>query len=195
MLVEESTVSFSISGSGIYAATLGSTFAPTVGETYKITWDGTVYECTCVSSPNNMKLIGNPSIMGDTVDTGEPFIIADSDQGVHIGTLDTSPTHTISISQEVGAEVVKIDQKYLPKAAFITYNSSSNTYSSDLTNDELYERLLDGKQVVLHGADNEYLYLTRWRKLSSGRIDLAFAGDNYSVSLLTDGTIGKYIMA
>lgn len=193
VLVEESTVSFSNNGN-VYAATLGSTFSLTVGDIYKISWDGTVYECTCVSSPDNMKLIGNLFIMGDMADTGEPFIIGDSKQGVHIGTLDTSPTHTISISQEVGAEVVKIDQKYLPKAAFITYDSSSNTYSSDLTNDELYERLLDGKQVVLHGADNEYLYLTRWKKVSSGRIDLAFAGDNYSVSLLTDGTIGKYIM-
>lgn len=125
VLVEESTVSFSISGSGIYTAALESTFSLTVGDIYKISWDGSVYECTCVSFPDNMKLIGNPSIMGDTADTGEPFIIVDSDQGVHIGTLDTSPTHTISISQYSSGEVVKIDEKFIPDVSSLTIKSST----------------------------------------------------------------------
>ena len=72
-----------------------------------------------------MKLIGNPSIMGDTVDTGEPFIIADSDQGVRIGTLDTSPTHTISISQNSPGEIVKIDEKFIPDVSSLTIKSST----------------------------------------------------------------------
>ena len=83
-------------------------------------------------------------------------------------------------------------EEFLPATALITYDLSANTYSSDHTNDELYARLLDGKQIVLYTTDgNEYLYLTKWTKHSSGRIDLAFAGDVYSVSLNTDGTIGK----
>ena len=125
VLVEESTVSFSISGSGIYTAALESTFSLTVGDIYKVSWDGSVYECTCVSFPDNMKLIGNPSIMGDTADTGEPFIIVDSDQGAHIGTLDTSPTHTISISQHSPGEVVKIDEKFIPDVSSLTIKSST----------------------------------------------------------------------
>lgn len=124
VFVEESTVSFSIGGSGIYTATLGSTFSLTVGDIYKISWDGTVYECACVSSPD-MKLIGNPSIMGDTADTGEPFIIVDSGQGVRIGTLDTSTTHTISISQQSPGEVVKIDEKFIPDVSSLTIKSST----------------------------------------------------------------------
>ena len=125
VLVEESTVSFSISGSGIYTAALESTFSLAVGDIYKISWDGSVYECTCVSSPDNMKLIGNPSIMGDMADTGEPFIIADSGQEVRIGTLDTSPTHTISISQHSLGEVVKIDEKFIPDVSSLTIKSST----------------------------------------------------------------------
>lgn len=125
VLVEESTVSFSIGGSGIYTAALESTFSLTVGDIYKISWDGAVYECTCVSSPDNMKLIGNPSIMGDTADTGEPFIIVDSGQGVRIGTLDTSPTHTISISQNSPGEIVKIDEKFIPDVSSLTIKSST----------------------------------------------------------------------
>lgn len=124
VLVEESTVSFSNNGN-MYAATLGSTFSLTVGDIYKISWDGTVYECTCVSSPENVKFIGNLSIMGDTADTGEPFIIGDSDQGVSIGTLDTSPTHTISISQNSPGEIVKIDEKFIPDVSSLTIKSST----------------------------------------------------------------------
>ena len=125
VLVEESTVSFSISGSGMYAATLGSTFSLTVGDIYKISWDGTVYECTCVSSPENVKFIGNLSIIANMADTGEPFIIGDSDQGVSIGTLDTSLTHTISISQYSSGEVVKIDEKFIPDVSSLTIKSST----------------------------------------------------------------------
>lgn len=125
VLVEESTVSFSIGGNGIYTAALESTFSLTIGNIYKVSWDGSVYECTCVSNPDNMKLIGNLSIMGDTVDTGEPFIIADSDQGVRIGTLDTSPTHTISISQNSPGEIVKIDEKFIPDVSSLTIKSST----------------------------------------------------------------------
>ena len=125
VLVEESTVSFSIGGNGIYTAVLESTFSLTIGDIYKISWDGAVYECTCVSFSDNMKLIGNPSIMGDTVDTGEPFIIAGSDQGVRIGTLDTSPTHTISISQNSPGEIVKIDEKFMPDVSSLIVKSST----------------------------------------------------------------------
>ena len=87
-------------------------------------------------------------------------------------------------------------EEFLPTTAFITYDLSTDTYSSDLTNDKLYARLLDGKQIVLYTTDgNEYLYLIRWTKKSNGRTDLTFARKDYSVSLLTDGTIRKYIIA
>lgn len=192
VLVEERTVSFTeYENSGLYRAVFRSTFAPSVGDIYKVYWDGTAYECTCVYFYSN-PFIGNLSITGDDSDTGEPFGMLVIDGGeIEIATADSSASHTISISELSEEGVVKIDRKYLPKAAFITYDSSTRTYNSDLTNDELYEIMLDGKQVILHETfDDVYFYLTKWRKKSSGRIDLVFEESDYKVSLNTDGTIG-----
>ena len=187
VLVEEIAVSFSKS-SGLYGAEFPSTFEAIVGETYKVYWDGVVYECVCVDF-NSILTIGNLSIMGAGPDTGEPFFMnIHNGEGILIGTSDTSDAHTFSISGFISG-IKKIDRKYLPKAAFITYDSSNGTYSSDLTNDELYERLLYGEQVVFRRTDqNSYNYLMSWVEGLEGRIDLTFAGD-YRLSLLPDGTI------
>ena len=197
VLVEESTVPFTDNKHGLYIAQFQSNFVPTGGEVYKVSWDGTVYECTCVDFPNGA-VIGNLSIAGAGSDTGEPFLMVIMDgTGIQIGTADTSASHTFSISRIV-AEVVKIDKKYLPTTVgFITYMSvgDDNIYSSDLTCNELYEILLAGGQVILSvPAENEYFYLRRWYKInSSGRIDLVLGGEErgHKVSLFPDGTISK----
>lgn len=192
VLVEESTVTFA-GGNGSYMGQFPSAFEATVGETYKVSWDGSVYECVCVDF-NGILTIGNLYITGAGPDTGEPFFMnIHNGEGIDIFTSDNSTSHTISISQDGEPEVVKINPKYLPKTAFITYDSNTDTYSSDLTNDELYEIMLDGRQVVLRTlSSDEYYYFTKWKKQASGRIDLAFAaGDSHFVSLYTDGTIGK----
>ena len=188
VLVEESTVSFNANDAGVYTANLGNRFLPTFGETYKVSWDGTTYECACIDYMG-ATVIGNLSIMGAGPDTGEPFVIAVNKSGlISIFTADTSASHTISISGDVES-AVKIDRKYLPKAAVITYDSSSGTYSSDLTVEELYEILSDGKQVVYRDTNkNGYSYLISWA-LAAGRTDLIFGGDVH-VSLFSDGTIG-----
>ena len=108
VLVGESTVSFED-----ILSEFPSTFEATVGETYKVSWDGTVYECTCVTY-NGRLFIGNLSIMGFGSDTGEPFMMMITN-GIAIGvvTTDTSASHTFSISG-ITQEVVRIDEKYLP---------------------------------------------------------------------------------
>ena len=112
VLVEESTVSFA-EDSGLYMAQIQSSFEATVGETYKVSWDGVAYECTCVSF-NGEHAIGNLSIVSAGSDTGEPFIIGiRNGVAIQIVTADTSASHTFSISGFV-TEVVKIDAKYLP---------------------------------------------------------------------------------
>ena len=180
---------------GVYAARLREALEIAEGKTYNVNWDGTEYECVCFVY-NSTPMLGNLSISGAGDDTGEPFLYVYNRQEpfVQFYTLDTSASHTISI-KTTWEIVTPMAEEFIPDTALITYNSSTSTYSSDLTNDELYERLLGGKQVVLHKAvENEYLYLTKWNKKSNGSISLAFAGDDYSVSLRTDGTIGKYIM-
>lgn len=190
VLVEESTVSFA-PADGMYGGQLESTFSAIVGETYKVSWDGATYECACVYL-NGDPVIGNLSIAEAGSDTGEPFILGTYNDGrIEILTQNTSASHTISISQSVVTQIVKINQKYLPKAAFITYNANNNTYSSDITNYELYQIMLNGWPVVMYKPDrNLCVYLTSWINGPAGRIDLDFDGGAFQLSLFTDGTIG-----
>ena len=119
VMVEESTVSFATAG-GYYMAQFQSTFSATVGEPYNVSWDSTVYECTCADF-NGYLVIGNLSITGAGSDTGEPFLmIVVNGRGIEIYTKDTSASHTISISV-FDVEVLKIDEKYLPKASEDSY--------------------------------------------------------------------------
>ena len=189
-LMEEQELAFT-SGVDAYYASLTNPLEIVVGQTYTVNWDGTDYECVC-SAFNSMLALGNLSITGAGDDTGEPFVYTENESlGGGFGTLDTSASHTISVKR-IDETITPMSEEFLPASALITYDFSTDTYSSVLTNDELHARLLDGKQIVLYKTDsNEYLYLTKWAKISSGRIDLAFAGDVYSVSLKTDGTIGK----
>ena len=152
VFVEESTVPF-VEQEGLYAADFQSTFEATAGEVYKVSWDGTVYECTCVDF-SGRAIIGNLSIMGAGSDTGEPFlmIIMNGESGppkpgdisvyngesgdrsvyngggITIGTLNTSASHTFSISGFV-VEVVKIDEKYLPEKMNNTNPTGSGSFS------------------------------------------------------------------
>ena len=124
VLVEESTASFVASPDGFYGAEFPSTFEATAGETYKVYWDGTAYECACVILSNKPR-IGNLSITGDDSDTGEPFCMTViNGKGIMIATADTSASHTFSISGFV-TEVVKIDEKYLPDQLILYVHNES----------------------------------------------------------------------
>lgn len=140
VLFEERTISFSKSGGTMYTAELLSTFSATVGETYKVYWDGTAYECVC-GEFETVLLLGNLSIIGAGSDTGEPFIMnIINGEGIAIQTKDTSASHTISISGLV-AEVVKIDKKYLPflpkpsGESYLTF-SSRNSFTLSIESNE-----------------------------------------------------------
>ena len=60
VLVEESTVSFANSG-GSYVAEFSTSFNAEFGKTYKVSWDGTVYECVCYGFNDHIPVIGNQS--------------------------------------------------------------------------------------------------------------------------------------
>lgn len=111
VLVEESTATFADEG-GVYGAEVTSTFLATVGETYKVSWDGTVYESVCADYRAGLFAIGNLSIAGAGADTGEPFLIVPNGSSIFIYTADTSASHTFSISG-LAVEVVKIPDKYI----------------------------------------------------------------------------------
>lgn len=138
VLVEERTVPFTDTGNGFYATEFPSTFEATVGETYKVYWDGTAYECTCVDF-NRELAIGNLSIAGFGSDTGEPFVMqVVNGEGIAIATVDTSASHTFSISRLV-TEVVKIDEKYLPDTVAtkseVEVAQTTATYAQEAVNE------------------------------------------------------------
>lgn len=146
VLVEESTVSFA-DADGIYIGQLESTFSPTVGETYKVSWDGTVYECVCVNFYGDT-VIGNLSLMGDGSDTGEPFIMmVHNGQGIEIFTADASASHTFSISISGQPQIVKIPSKYIDKDAsgYIVIHKNSTMTEQEAQN---YHNEILGNEVV-----------------------------------------------
>ena len=193
-LLEEQELAFTLT-TGKYAVTLTNILEISEGQTYTVKWDGTEYERICYAF-NSMPSLGNLSIIGMGDDTGEPFlyIYNISESICQFVTTDASASHTISV-KTTGEIFTPMAEEFIPATALITYDSSTDTFSSNLTNGELRKRLLSGKQIVYHPVSgNEYFYLTKWQKQSSGRIDLDFAGGGSSggasVSLRTDGTIG-----
>ena len=127
VLVEETTLPFEDNG-GNYLGQLESTFSATVGETYKVSWDATTYECACIDFNSNIA-IGNLSIVGAGSDTGEPFLMGIiNGSSIQIVTADTASSHTISISG-MAIKAVKIDLKYLP-IPFKPKGKSYLTFSS-----------------------------------------------------------------
>lgn len=138
VLIEETTAPFEDVGGGHYFTSLQSTNILSVGETYTVSWDGTLYESVCTDA-GGASAIGNLSIMGAGSDTGEPFIIFEN-SSIQIGTLDTSASHTISISRLGAPEIVKIDEKYLPTIlAPIYIIKNDSTFSSSITFKEAWK--------------------------------------------------------
>ena len=113
-LMEEQELAFT-SSDGLYMAQLTNAFKIVDGQTYTVNWDGTEY--ICVPSLADMGLfIGNPSIMGESSDTGEPFIyVYNTKQPPGLfATLDTAASHTISV-KTTAETVTPIAEEYLPK--------------------------------------------------------------------------------
>lgn len=133
IFVEESTVSFADAGYG-YLGQIQSTFVPTIGETYKVTWDGIDYECTCIESGGNPMLGDINILFGEHDPSSEPFLIGSfNSEELRIIAVDTSASHTFSISSmTVIPPIVKIDPKYLPISfkpsggSYLTFSSANN---------------------------------------------------------------------
>lgn len=171
--VEESTVPFAPMDV-VYIGQLESTFVPTVGETYKVSWDGTTYESTCVNS-NNLQLIGNLSIMGIGSDTGEPFLIAvGNGNGIRIATADTSASHTFSVSGKQ-TPIVKIPAKYIDKdtSGYVVIHKNSTMTEEDV---QKYD------DAISHG---EAVFII-WNNMCINSIELD--GNNLKLETQSGGT-------
>ena len=183
VLVEESTVTFTEGSGGLYGARFQSTFEAKVGETYKVSWDGSVYECPCVAvSGMSFQFIGNLSITGLGSDTGEPFVMAASNgNGIEIVAADTSASHTFSISSLV-PKVVNIDRNYLP-APFRPEGTSYLTFSSPNS----FTLEVDGKTKGWYGT-LEYFASNRTWTIWNGASALSAVYDYGEYVLYLRGT-------
>lgn len=142
---------------------LESTFSPTVGETYKVSWDGIDYECTCIES-NSTLLLGNANILfGVPNPDGEPFVIgAFNGAELMIATLDTSDSHTFSIS-EIVEPIVKIPSKYIDKdtSGYIIVHKNLTMTEEDVQNyiNAYFEgrvRFIMWMGLCITSLDNDY---------------------------------------
>lgn len=149
VLLEESILSFINPEGGFYYASIPTTIELTVGETYKVSWDGATYECVCESIMGG-SVIGNPSIMHAGADTGDPFLISPlaNDNGTEIYTRDISASHTISVSSLVG-EVVKIPDKYISNTFRDVVIAGDPLLWTDDEWNEYYALFLNGKLLQI----------------------------------------------
>ena len=117
-LMEEQEVEFVFnSESGVYIGALLTGIEIAVGQTYRVNWDGTEYECVGEPAFNgNASILGNLSLAGLGVDTGEPFLYLydNNETSGSFATLDTSASHTISV-KTTEETVTPIAEEYLPK--------------------------------------------------------------------------------
>lgn len=163
-------------------ASLDSFPSFSVGDTVTVNVDGVEYSLVAYEDD------GLPNI-GDTYSS---FIDGKGQFGWLIFCRDreslwfSSEPHTISYSTV--EEIKKIDGKYLPKVAFITYNNGD--WSSDFSYDELHEKLLYGENVIHYTPDeSEYIYLYKWTESSKG-IYLYFDGTT-TLLFSPDGAIDR----
>ena len=93
------------------------TLAPieiTEGTTYKVNWDGTLYECVSYMTQARIVAVGNDVVggAGNTGGNGEPFFITVFN-GATMVNAGSVGSHTFEVVECV-AEVHKINEKYLP---------------------------------------------------------------------------------
>ena len=197
VLVEDINVSFSNPHANIYYGSIPTTIELIAGDTYKVSWDGATYECVCGLIMGN-NAIGNSSIMGAGADTGEPFLIlplADN-QGTEVYTLDTSASHTISISSFVAAEVVQIPDKYISDTFRDVVIAGNPLMWSEDDWTKYYGLFQSGKLLMINGigsSDSEGYVLSMFYMSSARNMSaVSSTGALYKLGFNNDSEEDKF---
>ena len=115
----ETALSFTLeSNTSLISAMEQVTFAFEIGEKYKVTWDGVSYIAECkerIDAGFAINYLGNFSVMGGDVDTGEPFAIYTMD-GIPMCMYycTTEGEHTVAIAK-LGSVTHRINPDFLPE--------------------------------------------------------------------------------
>ena len=147
-IIPETTVTFS-EMEGLMSAVWPESFDLVDGQTYTISWDGTDYACTGILLNGAAPVLGNLGIIGLGVDTGEPFVFMNQGQWL-VGSTENATEHIISISG-MATQVVKIDEKYLPKYS-VLYDGTPSDWSN-AKKQQMYDDFISGKLVLYNYFD------------------------------------------
>lgn len=135
VLLEETTAKFTWNRlTSKYEYAFRSPFSLKVGQTYYVSWDGTIYECVGTDFEGRRVFLGNLSIIDEGLDnTGEPFLYLSDPlvSDAQFVTKDASASHTISITTNI-APITKIDEKYIPELPHMDKSNPTGTGSFSL---------------------------------------------------------------
>ena len=160
-LIEEQELAFEV-GEFESFATLPNPFEIIEGQTYKVKWDGTDYECVGFVN-QSVPILGNAAIRDNFDDTGEPFLILDG----KVITENTSASHTISV-ERIEEVITPIAYNFMPEGyptksgqnrtlleeqefAFVSKNNGA--YGADLANPL---DIVTGKTYAVNWDGTEY---------------------------------------
>ena len=120
-LMEEQELAFTVAEGAVYTVLLSTPLDITEGQTYTVNWDGTEYKCIC-GALGVKRYIGNPTIMFESNDTGEPFLYVYNKNAPagQFATFDTSATHTISVKTTIETVTPMAEE-------FLTANTKNTT--------------------------------------------------------------------
>lgn len=109
VLLDNVSVTIEDDGNGI----IETQIAFTEGDTYKVEWNGTVYECVAyIPEAGAPVVIGNCDIFGFDGGNGEPFIMYSTGRALSLSSQEPPGTYTVSIAGKKSG-IHEIDKRYL----------------------------------------------------------------------------------
>lgn len=183
IFAEQTLEGFESVADGLYLGVASSPAIFTVGEAYKVEWDGAEYTCVAFDA-DGIVVLGDATILGLSDDaTGEPFLVAGG-EAVSFYTADTATSHTVAIYQVVGDESE-------------AYNANDAVILSYSQNPDLYENI--PKVWLTHPTSTEdepVLVPFTYGEAVSKEIEPDFSGGDMVVpieegELVTEMTVNK----
>jgi hypothetical protein len=170
VLLEETELTFVDGG-----AELPTPIQLTEGQTYVVTYNGNVYDCTAwLWEVEGIVFIGNGALVDESVENDKPFIT----DGALMMSVNADASATIRII-EVAAEVHKIDEKYLPRQTHYDNRTMLVDYDGN------YEDVISDAN-----GNVRYRYLTSdtftVEELINKRMDYIEFGERYSFTIVSD---------
>lgn len=129
---------------------LPQTIEFTKGDTYKVKWNGTEYECiadTAESDYGTSSFIGNTALTGGE-DNGMPFALATMPgMGTVVFYMEAASGESEVVLSINGPTVHKLDPKYLPDTMYVQWDVS--TMTADKTSNEILIAMRNRQSVFL----------------------------------------------